>query len=223
MAFSPGVFRHTLTAKEVKWISWQRRAYSLSCLVYLCYHFLADLLRGAIHQLFVRIVSMPFTSSVISVYQYRSYIPMGFIHPYITLLASGIVWFGLLVLSVKRALQSQFSIHYQNIISQKMQRQGGSSHKCTRCQAQFTSMRAYNIHISVCLHRHICKFCPGRKEFDNFTVLQNHLEKFHLFCEPCHWFAPSALGLRQHNVARHFVCVACGDYFINAHELNGVR
>lgn len=103
-----------------------------------------------------------------------------------------------------------------------MQRQG-ASYNCARCRSSFSSVRAYNIHISVCLHRHICKLCPGRKELDSYTALQNHLEKFHLFCEPCHWFAPSALGLRQHNIARHFVCVACGDYFINAHELNGVR
>ncbi|KAK2747111.1 hypothetical protein FQN57_002366 [Myotisia sp. PD_48] len=92
---------------------------------------------------------------------------------------------------------------------------------CVRCQLTLSSGKSYISHLHYALNHNICHLCPGRRDFETFAELQVHLEQFHLYCEPCQWFAPSAVGLRQHNTSKHYLCIICGDYFPNAHELNG--
>lgn len=93
---------------------------------------------------------------------------------------------------------------------------------CSRCQAGFASQMTYRAHYAMSLNHHLCNFCGFKKDLTTFAALQLHLDDDHLYCEPCNWFAPSTLGLRQHNIWKHHMCGACGDFFSNAHELNGV-
>ncbi|EEQ30305.1 conserved hypothetical protein [Microsporum canis CBS 113480] len=92
---------------------------------------------------------------------------------------------------------------------------------CKRCNISFSLDKYYRSHVGYSIKHNVCHLCVDHQDFETFTSLQRHLEEAHLYCEPCHWFAPSAIGLRQHNTCKHYLCVACGDYFPNAHELNG--
>ncbi|EFW19047.1 conserved hypothetical protein [Coccidioides posadasii str. Silveira] len=91
---------------------------------------------------------------------------------------------------------------------------------CHRCRLDFANRVEYSRHINNSFDHHPCNLCRHRTDFNSFTGLQRHLEAFHLYCEPCQWFAPSTQGLRQHNTSRHFMCVTCGDYFNNQHQLS---
>ena len=93
---------------------------------------------------------------------------------------------------------------------------------CSRCQVQFPTGFAHLTHLDNSLCHNICKLCEDKKDFETFATLQDHLSDKHFYCEPCHWFAPSKTGLKQHNVSRHNMCIACGDFFISTHELHGV-
>lgn len=93
---------------------------------------------------------------------------------------------------------------------------------CQRCQLVFPSRIEYNRHLADSLNHHPCYLCRHRTDFESFSGLQRHLEAFHLFCEPCQWFAPSAQGLQQHNNAKHYMCILCGDFFANQHQLTVV-
>lgn len=100
---------------------------------------------------------------------------------------------------------------------------GPMKHPCKRCQINFATQRAYRVHVFESMDHHICQFCGYKKDLPTFKALQHHLDDEHLYCEPCHWFAPSGVGLRQHNISKHNMCAACGDFFVNPHELHGVR
>ncbi|PGH17273.1 hypothetical protein AJ80_04915 [Polytolypa hystricis UAMH7299] len=76
-------------------------------------------------------------------------------------------------------------------------------------------------HYHVNIDQNICTLCHDRRPFESFHALQIHLEKIHLYCEPCQWFAPSDVGLQQHNLSLHFMCYICSQYYANHHDLTG--
>ncbi|KAL1987146.1 hypothetical protein VTN96DRAFT_4752 [Rasamsonia emersonii] len=92
---------------------------------------------------------------------------------------------------------------------------------CLRCRLSFPSVDSRRRHIEESINHNLCLLCNFQKDFETFSALQNHLDRDHLYCEPCHWFAPSALGLEQHNISRHMMCSVCKEFFMNLNELNG--
>ncbi|KAL1970279.1 hypothetical protein VTN77DRAFT_5439 [Rasamsonia byssochlamydoides] len=92
---------------------------------------------------------------------------------------------------------------------------------CLRCHLSFSSVASRRQHIEDSLDHNLCLLCGFQKDFNSFSALQDHLERDHLYCEPCHWFAPSVRGLEQHNVSRHMMCSVCKEFFMSLNELNG--
>lgn len=109
-------------------------------------------------------------------------------------------------------------------MAQRPQQPQQNQLSCRRCNLVFPTWEARRRHIRESINHNVCYLCHSIvRDFETFNALQDHLDSFHFYCEPCDFFAPSVQGLMQHNLSVHNMCGVCREYFRNIHELNGVN
>ncbi|KAL2217072.1 hypothetical protein M432DRAFT_582305 [Thermoascus aurantiacus ATCC 26904] len=107
-------------------------------------------------------------------------------------------------------------------MAQRPQQPQQNQLSCRRCNLVFPTWEARRRHIRESINHNVCYLCHSIvRDFETFNALQDHLDSFHFYCEPCDFFAPSVQGLMQHNLSVHNMCGVCREYFRNIHELNG--